>query len=329
MHQPMEGRVIRLCMFLLLAMTSLGAPAQADTFPSRPIRLVIPFGAGGTADPLARMLADVIQKNTGATIIIEARPGGGGIVGATDVLQTGKDGYALLLGANNSYVVNPFLFPKTTIDPERDFSLVSILVDQPQVVYVTPNLPVKNFRELVDYIKARPGQVNYASPGVGSAPHMAGELVSAIYDLKMVHVPYRGGAPAVTALLAGEVQIYLASLSVGKAQIDAGKLKGLAVTAAARLKGIPDVPTTKEAGAPEFVLSNWWGLAAPAGLPAANVEWIHREFTRALQEPTVKARLEDLGFSVYGSTPAQFLERVREESAVYKKLIQERKLAIE
>jgi tripartite-type tricarboxylate transporter receptor subunit TctC len=322
--------MLRLCLYAFLAAILINGPlSAAESFPSKPIRIVIPFGVGGTADPLARLLAEAIQKKTGATIVIESRPGAGGNIGASEVARSESDGYTLLLGANNNFVVNQFLFPKTSINPERDFILVSILTDQPQVVYVNASFPPKTFGELLDYIKARPGQLNFASPGVGSAPHLSGEMVSDLYDLQMVHVPYRGGAPAITALLTGEVHLYLASLSVGKSQVDAGKLKALAVTAPDRMKALPEVPTTKEVGAAHFALNNWWGLALPKGVPPAYVEWIRREFTEALQDPVVKTRLEDLGFVIYASTAAEFEERVRRESAVYQRLIQQRKLTAE
>jgi tripartite-type tricarboxylate transporter receptor subunit TctC len=326
-----EAYMIRLCLSIFLAASSTSGVSFAapDSFPSKPIKIVIPFAVGGTADPLARMLADVIQKRTGAVFVIESRPGAGANIGAAEVARSESDGHTILLGANNNFVVNQFMFPKSAVNPERDFSLISILVDQPQVVYVSASFEPKTLSDLVAYVKARPGQINFASPSAGSAPHLAGELLSDQFGLQMVHVPYRGGAPAVTALLAGEVQIYLASLSVGKALIDSGKLRALAVTASTRMKSLPDVPTTREAGAPELTLSNWWALAAPAGVPMDRIAWIRREFTQALQNPAAKAQLEELGFVMYGSTLDEFETRVRKESAIYQRLIQQRKLAIE
>lgn len=322
--------MIRSYLIILFATLWLSGPAiAADNFPNRPIKIVIPFAPGGTAEPLARLLADVIQKNTGALIVIESRPGAGGNIGAAEVAQAEKDGYTLLLGANNNFVVNQFLFAKAFVKPDLHFKLITILADQFQVVYVNAAFPPKTFTELLDYVKARPGEVNFASPGVGSAPHLSGELVSELYGLKMVHVPYRGGAPAITALLAGDVQLYLASLSVGKGQIDSGKLRGLAVTSPARMKSLPEVPTTKEAGAPQYAVSNWWALAAPKGVPEKNIEWIRREFTRALQDPTVRTKLDDLGFIIIGSNSAEFEDRVHQESIVYQRLIEQRKLVVE
>jgi tripartite-type tricarboxylate transporter receptor subunit TctC len=275
------------------------------------------------------MLADVIQKRTGAVFVIESRPGAGANIGAAEVARSESDGHTILLGANNNFVVNQFMFPKSSINPVRDLSLVSILVDQPQVIYVNDNFQPKTLSDLVAYVKARPGQINFASPAAGSAPHLAGELLSDQFGLQMVHVPYRGGAPAITALLAGEVHTYLASLSVGKSLIDSGKLRALAVTASTRMKSLPDVPTTKEAGAPELTLSNWWALATPAGVSIDRIAWIRREFTQALQNPAAKTQLEDLGFVIYGSTLEEFETRVRKESAIYQRLIQQRKLAVE
>lgn len=309
-----------------LSLPLLLGTAASQSYPSKPIRIVIPFAAGGTADPVARMLADSIGKRTGAAFVIESKPGAGGNVGNQTVATAEKDGYTLLLGANNNYVVNQFLFPKGSVEPLEAFELVSVLVDQPQVVYVRADLPVNTLRELIDYVKARPGQINYASPGNGSAPHLAGEMLSQQFGLNMVHVPYKGGGPAVSALMAGEVQIYMASLSVGKVHVESGKLKALATTSATRLPALPNVPTSREAGAPDYRMTNWWALAAPKGTPAASVAWVQREFQQSLREPEIARRLEDLGFVVLGGTTVQFEERVRRESAEYQALIKARQI---
>lgn len=304
----------------------IAAAACADTFPAKPIKIVIPFAAGGTADPLARTLIDVIERKTGAKFIVEARPGAGGNVGNHAVAAAEKDGYTLLLGANNNFVVNQFLFSQGSVDVLNAFSLVTILVDQPQVAYVRNDLPVASMKELVEYVKARPGKINYASPGPGSAPHLAGEILSDQYGLQMVHVAYKGGAPAITAMLSGEVQLYLASLSVGKAHILSGKLRALATTSPVRLKALPDLPTTKEVGFAEYQVINWWAIAAPKGTPQPHLQWIHREMTQALRDPGVEKRLEDLGFVIYGSTAGEFEERVRREAAQYQRLIAARQI---
>ncbi len=319
--------LFRIAIFVLAACLSAGrAAAQPQPYPSKPVRIVIPFAAGGTADPLARLLADSIEKRTGARFVIEARPGAGGNVGNQAVAAAEKDGYTLLLGANNNFVVNQHLFAQGSVDVLNAFALVTILVDQPQVVYVRSDLPVQSMKELVDYVAARPGQINYASPGAGSAPHLAGEILSDLYGLKMVHVAYKGGAPAITAMLSGEVQLYLASLSVGKAHVKSGKLRALATTSPVRLAVLPEVPTTKELGFGEYQMINWWALAAPGGTPLQPIEWIQREMGQALRDPAVAKRLEDLGFVTFGSSAAQFEERVRRESLVYQNLIRSRQI---
>ena len=304
-----------------------GSASAADDFPSRPIKIVVPFAAGGTADPMARGIADIIRQKTNAAVFVESKPGGGGNLGALDVARADDGGYTVLLGANNNFVVNQFTMPKTSIDPEHDLKLITILADQPQVVYVRTDFPVRTMKELVSYIKEHPGKVNFASPGVGSAPHLAAELLADLYDLKMVHIPFRGGAPAVNALLAGDVQLYMASLSVGKGQVDAGKLRALAVTAPHRMNSLPDVPTMAEAGFPEYTLSNWWALAAGKDIPPAHVEWLRHHFIDAVNDPTLKARLEDLGFVIYGSNAKQFEDRVQKEGTVYRGLVSRRSLA--
>ena len=248
-------------------------------------------------------------------------------MGALDVTRANDEGHTVLLGANNNFVVNQFTMPKTSIDPERDLKLVTILAEQPQVIYVRADFPAQTLKELIAYIKANPGKVNFASPGVGSAPHLAAELLADLYDLKMAHIPFRGGAPAINAMLAGDVQLYMASLSVGKGQVDAGKLRALAVTAPHRMKSLPDVPTMAEAGFPEYTLSNWWALAASKDTPPAHAEWLRRQFIDALNEPTLKARMEDFGFVIFGSTATQFQDRVQNEGAVYRSLVSRRSLA--
>lgn len=316
------------CAHLLgaVALASLASAAAAQGYPSKTITIVIPFAAGGAADPVARMLADSISKRTGATFVVESKPGAGGNVGNQAVAAAGKDGYTLLLGANNNFVVNQHLYPKGSVEPMEAFELIIVLVDQPQVVYVRADMPVKTLQELIDYVKARPGQLNYASPGSGSAPHLAGEIFSQQFGLKMVHIPYRGGGPAITGLLGGEVQLYMAALSTGKAQLDAGKLRALATTSPTRLSALPQVPTTQEAGAPDYRITNWWALAAPKGTPPTVVDWVQREFQQSLREPDIASRLADLGFVVLGSTRAQFEERVRRESPEYQALIKSRQI---
>lgn len=319
----------RMLIAFLAVLCAAGAGQCADTFPDRPIKLIIPFATGGTAEPLARLLADGVRKRTGATVVVMSRPGAGGNIGASEVARADKDGYTLLLGANNNFVVNQFLYPKSDIRPERDFTLISILVDQFQVAYVNTTFPAKTLGEMFEYIKAHPGQVNFASPGPGTAPHLAAEFVSDHYGLRMVHVPYKGGAPAIAGLLAGDVQLYLASLSTGKGQIDSGQLRALAVTAPQRMRSLADVPTTTEAGFPDYAMSNWWGLAAPRGVPPGVVAWIRREFIAALQDAAAVSRLEALGFTIKGSTEAEFADRVSRESRFYEKLIEQRGLAVE
>jgi tripartite-type tricarboxylate transporter receptor subunit TctC len=320
-------RLVLRCFLITLVALGVAGTALAQPFPNKPIKIVVPFAAGGTADPVARMLSELIGRKTGAKFIIESKPGAGGNIGNQAVATAEKDGYTVLLGANNNFVVNQFLFPQGSGEPLEAFSMISVLLDQPQVVYVKADFPANTLAELIDYIKARPGQINYASPGAGSAPHLAGEVLSEQFGLKMVHVPYKGGAPAVTALLSGEVQLYMASLSVGKGQVEAGKLKALATTSAVRLAALPNVPTTREAGAPDYRITNWWALAAPKGTPRAALEWIHKEFTLAQRDPEVGKRLEDLGFVVLGNTPEQFEERVKRESAMYQQLIKSRQIS--
>ena len=315
-------KLFQLACLLLFAGISLAQP-----YPSKPIKIIIPFAAGGTADPIARILADVIEKKTDVKFVIESKPGAGGNIGNQAVATAEKDGHTLLLGANNNYVVNQFLFPQGSIDVANQLALVTILVDQPQVVYVRADSPINSFKELIAHIKSKPGQINFASPGPGSAPHLAGEVLSEQYGLAMVHVPFKGGAPAVTALIGGDIQLYMASLSVGKPFVKSGKLKALATTSPVRMSAMPDLPTTKELGYPEYQVMNWWALSAPKGTPSANLQWIQKEFNDALKAPGVAERLEDLGFVIVGSSSEQFEQRFKSESLQYQSLVKKRNIS--
>jgi tripartite-type tricarboxylate transporter receptor subunit TctC len=322
-------KITSACIGIALSLGLSVFPVAGQDFPERPIRVVIPFAPGGTAEPVARLLADGIKRRTSATVVIESRPGASGNLGTSEVARATPDGYSLLLASNTQLTVNQFLFKSRLVRSHRDFTLITILAEQCQVVYVPANFPAKTMLEMLNQIKAHPGKYNYASPGVGTGPHLSGELLSQLYGLQMVHVPFSGGVGAINAMMSGDVQLLLTALSVGKGQVDSGALRVLAVTSATRMASLPDVPTTAEAGTPEYTNCTWWSLVGPKGVAPSIVTWLQQKLTEVLHEEATKARLEELGFTPIGTTSDEFQERVKREEPIYQHLIQTRKLAIE
>lgn len=249
---------------LLLTAAAALSPtlSRAAAYPERPITVIVPYAAGGAGDVTIRLLAPSLEKTLGQPLIIDARAGGGGTIGARAVASSAADGYTLMLGAANNFAINQFMFPKVKFDPLAEFALITKVADVPSVFYIPAALPVKTLAEFVAYAKSQPGKLSYASPSVGTTPHLAVERFKQAAGIELVHVPYRGAPPAMQALLANEVQLYLAGWGVGRAHVESGKVRAIAVAAEKRLPGV-DVPTLIEAGYAGFVASNWWGLAAP------------------------------------------------------------------
>ncbi len=296
---------------IALAAASLPAAtsARAQAWPTRPLRLVVPYAPGGTSDIIARLVAPGMQQALGQPVVIENRPGAGGNVGTGAVARAEPDGYSLVLGTGGTLTINPSIYASMPFDTQRDVAPVSLIAAVQNVMVVNPTLPVRSVREFIEYAKARPGQIFFASPGVGSAAHMAGELLNVLAGLRMVHVPYRGSGPAMADLMAGQgVQVALDNLPTFIGAIRDGRLRGLAVTAATRSAALPDLPTMQQAGVEGFEVTTVFGMLTTGGVPPAILARLHRETVAAVRRPEVTARLEQLGAEPVASTPEEFAD---------------------
>jgi tripartite-type tricarboxylate transporter receptor subunit TctC len=310
--------------FLRLAAGAAALPAAtriatAQTYPTRPVRLVVPFPAGGVVDLFARLIGQSLSDRLGQPIIVDNRPGAGGNPGTEAVVRATPDGYTLLqVTSANAY--NATLYEKLNFDFIRDIAPIASIYRGPAVVVVTPAFPVKSIPELIAYAKANPGKINMATAGVGTSQHVYGEMFKMMTGVDMLHVPYRGGAAAVTDLIAGQVEIMFDTLATSIEHIKAGKLRALAVTAAARLEVLPDIPTVGEF-VPGFEGVGWQGLGAPSKTPAEIIERLNREINASLTEPRVTARFAELGYTVFASTPAEFAKFIAADTEKWGKVI--------
>ena len=316
---PRARAALRWLPALLLAL--LAGPVFAQAYPSKPIRLINPFAPGGSGEIIFRMIGPALEERLGQRVLIENRAGAGGNIGAEAAANAPADGYTLLLGTTNIFTINPFVFAKMSFDPLRAFAPVTILADVPSVFYIAPSVPANNLREFVAWVRANPGRVNYASPGAGTTPHLNVELLAQLADLKMVHVPYKGLQPAMAAVLAGDVQLYLAGLGAGLGHLKAGKLRGIAIGSRERLSAAPDMPTAIESGYKDFVASNWFALAAPAGTDVQIIERWASEIRRAVRAEDVRKRLADLGMVPGGTTPAETAKLWADEARLWERVV--------
>ena len=310
--------------FLHLAAGAAALPfvsriAWAQTYPTRPVRIIVGFTAGGVNDTLARLIGQWLSERLGQPFIIENRPGAGGNVGTEAVVRSPADGYTLLL-VQTPNAINATLYDKLNYNFIRDIAPVSSISLEPEVVVVNPSVPAKTVPEFIAYAKANPSQLNFASAGNGVAGHLAGELFKMMTGISMVHVPYRGGAPAVTDLLGGQVQVMFLVISASIEHIKAGKLRPLAVTSAARSEALPDVPTVGEF-VPGYESSVWFGVGAPKNTPAEIVDKLNKEINTGLADPAIKARLDRLGITVFAGSPAGFGKFIAEETEKWGKVI--------
>ncbi len=307
---------------LALSQTAL---AQGK-FPDRTITLVVPSAPGGSTDFTARLIAEPLSRALGQPVVVDNKAGASGNIGNQWVARAKPDGYTLLLAYSGYQVGNPHLFKKAGWDPIKDFAPVAMLTRAPQVVAARANLPVNNLRELVAYAKAHPDKLNYASSGNGSIQHIAGELFKQMTGTSLTHVPYKGAGPAVQDLLGGQVDLFFTTPASVVSHIKADKLKGLAVTSAARLSSLPQVPTTREADLKDFTLDSWFALYAPAGTPPEVVQQLNAEIAKILASPEVKKKAEDAGTLVDHMGPAQLGDYTRKELAYWGRVIQDAKI---
>ena len=302
-----------------VALPALSRIASAQTYPTRPVRLVVGFAAGQAIDILARLIAQSLSERFGQQFIVENRPGGGGNIATEAVVRAPPDGYTLLaVGSNN--MINATLYEKLNFDFIRDIALVASIYRVPQVMEVNPSFPAKTLPELIAYAKANPGKINFASAGNGSVAHVTAELFKMMASVNMQHVPYRGAAPALTDLLGGQVHLMFDNMPSSIEHIRAGRLRPLAVTATARLEGLPDVPTVADF-LPGFETSAWAGIGAPKNTPVEIIDQLNRETNAALADPKLKARVADLGGMVFPLSPAEYAKRVAEETEKWGKVV--------
>ena len=319
------ARIARIARIATLAMAALvlgifGGGAAADEYPGKPIRIVVPYPPGSVTDLLARLIAQKLIEVWKQPVVVENRGGGGSVIGTEIVAKAPPDGYTLLVVAPD-LAINQSLRSKLPYDAEKSFAPVTLLVFSPTVLSVNPSLPVSNLRELIAHAKSRPGQLSYASGGNGTGAHLAMELLKHMAGVDIVHVPYKGVAAAVTALLAGEVQATFAQMSTARPQFLAGKLRPLAVSSSARSRAMPDLPTVAEAGLPGFKADVWFGVVAPAGTPGAIVSRLNNEIGQILRAADVQQQLLPQGIEPATGSPADFAAFISAEIAKWAEVV--------
>jgi tripartite-type tricarboxylate transporter receptor subunit TctC len=303
-----------------LAIVVFAATAQPQDYPAKPIRVVVPFPPGGGTDLMARTVVQKLGESLGATIVIDNRGGAGGTIGTELVAKSPPDGYVLLV-VSASHAINPGLYRKLPYDSVRDFAPVTMLTSGPGLLVVHPSVPVRTVKEFIALARSRPGQLNYASAGIGTPPHLAGELFKTLAGVDIVHVPYKGNGPAYTDLIGGHVSVMFPTIPTAIPHVRAGKLRALAVTTRSRTAITPELPTISESGVPGYDVSSWYGLLAPAGTPAAAVARLQREIAKVLRLPDVSEKLMAQGLDLVGNTPEEFAAILKSEIAKWAKVV--------
>jgi len=292
---------------LLIAMAGT---AQAQDYPSRPIRMVVPFAAGGVVDVTARLLAQKLTERLGWNVIVENKPGGNGFIAVTNVAQAPADGYTLLMAHTGEFSVNPALFKHVPYDLERDFKPITLVSDTPLLLVANSTTPYKTFDDVVKAAKAKPDALAFSSPGAGSYNHLAGEWFALEAGIKLMHVPYKGGAPAMAAVAGGEVPLGVVAVPAVLPHVKTGRVNVIGLLTRKTMSDHPDWKTAQSAGIPNVDASNWVGMFAPKGTPDAIIEKLHREVAQTLSDPSVVARFADNGATVGGISPAEFKQRI-------------------
>ncbi len=323
------NRVRRALLALPLALAAAPLAGRAETYPSRPIRFVVPWPAGGVADTVARVVADKLSERLGQRLIVENRPGAAGNIGMAAVAAAPADGYTLVLTPTGNLTVNQSLFKNLQFDTARDFLPLTVLATVPNVLVVSAALPVKSVAELVAYAKANPGKLTFASPGAGSGAHLAGELLKAEAGIDMLHVPYTGIAPAMNDVVGGRVSLMFLGISSALPQIHAGSLRPLAIAALQRSPQLPDVPLVADSGFPGFDVTSWYGVAVHSGTPPEIVDRLYRETAEVLKLADLKERFAGMGVEPGGLSPAAFGDLVRSESKKWGDIIVRANIKIE
>jgi tripartite-type tricarboxylate transporter receptor subunit TctC len=302
------------CLLAAMTMPALAAE-NAQSYPSKPIRLVVPFTPGGSTDILARVIGMKLTEAWGKQVVIDNRPGAGGNIGVDLVAKSLPDGYTLVMGHIGTFGVNPTLYPKLPYDPIRDFQPITLVALVPNMLSVNPSLPVKSVKELIALAKAKPGTINFGSGGNGSAAHLAGEYFKLMTKTEITHIPYRGTSPAVTDLIAGQIQMIITGVPPTLNFVKTGKLRALAVATSKRLALLPDLPTIAEAGVPGYEATQWYGVLAPAGTPRPIVDKLNAEMAKAIKGPDVREKLAADAAEPVGNSPEEFGAFIKKEIA--------------
>ena len=308
-------------LLIYAALSAMTVPAQAQTtYPTRPVRLIVPSSPGGGTDISARILAPQLTQFLGQQVVVENRPGAGTMIGGEAVARAAPDGHTLLMGIS-TLAINPAMYKKVPYDALKDLAPISQAVSLSNVLVIHPSLPARNVKEFIAFVRARPGQINFASAGVGTSPHLSMELLLVLAKLNMVHVPYKGSGPGVTDLIAGHVPVMMPNMLSAQPHIKSGRLRALGVTGTKRAPGADDIPTIAEAGVAGYEAVQWYGVLAPAATPRDIITKLHTGVVRTLQNPEVRQRLLNDGAEPVGSSPAEFATYIRSETEKWAKVI--------
>lgn len=308
---------------LAAAAAALPLAASAQNYPTKPITIVVPFAAGGTTDILARLVGQYLTTELGQPVVVENKAGAGGNIGAAYAAKAPADGHTLFMGTVGTHAINASLYKKLPYDPIKDFAPLSRVAMVPNLLVAHPSQPYKTVQEMIAYAKANPGKINFGSPGNGASPHLSGELFKSMTKVDMVHVPYKGSAPAVSDLLGGQISIMFDNLPSVIPHVRSGKLRAIAISTATRSADLPDVPTIAEAGVPGYEATSWFGMFAPAGTPAPVLAKISTALGKVLANAEVKKKIDDQGGEPANETPAQFADFIQKETIKWGKVVKE------
>jgi tripartite-type tricarboxylate transporter receptor subunit TctC len=328
MNPKLRRGALRAALALMLSGASLASALAQAAYPSKPVRIIVPSTPAGVLDNVARTLALRLPDQLGQPVVIENKGGAGGNIGAEAAARAPADGYTLFIGFNATHGANQALFGKLNYDPVADFAPISLLAAVPNIVSVHPSVPVNSLAELVALAKARPGKLSYASSGNGTSTHLAAEMFKAAAGIDIVHVPYKGSAPAVADVIAGQVPVLVDSVASSAAQVKAGKLKALATTSPSRLAVLPDLPTVAESGYPGFQSTAWVGLLAPAGTPRAIIDQVNAAVLKVMALPETRERMAGFGAEITTSSPEQFAAHIRSEMAKLGKVVRDANIKV-
>lgn len=328
-NKILSGACLNIAVMAITGLTAafVSQPSHA-AYPERPVRLIVPFAPGGGTDMISRLLAEGMARELKQPVIVENKPGAGTTIGSDDVARARPDGYTLLM-ATFAHVVNPYLHPKLPYDTDKAFAAISMIGHSPSVLVVRPNSPLKSVKDLIEAAKAKPGTITYASQGVGTSAHLAGELLESLAKIDMSHVPYRGAGPALNDLLGGHVDMMFGTAAAVGPSLQAGTLRALGVTTAERSPALPNIPTIAESGVPNYVLDSWYGLYAPAGTPPDVIATLNAAAHKAADTDMFRKKVQSEGLVISTGTPQQLDDYIKGEQARWKKVISSSKITLD